>query len=180
MLPELESLLCKANSTTRPEMNQQPIPADAKTKLVEHISKEIEVITNNTFAFRMKSAFNVWAAPYFVLCSFIIATKGELHIPLLKGEMLVALITAAVCYLILGIFIGCIQRGEWRRRNKLREGLIELLGHEDEALSFLVDRSREWTVIPTYIASFIVMGASFVAVAYVALEIGAELQPDVP
>lgn len=140
---------------------------ESKEKLIDHLTKEIEVTINNMMGFRTKSAFIVWIGPYVLLSSVIIATDGDFSLTM-NCAMKLALITASVSYLILGIIAGLIERGFWRRCNILRQCILELsdVGEHESKMDHLMNYEVEKLVLPGYIAVFLIIGISFGAVAY--------------
>ena len=143
-----------------------------REKLIEHITKEIELITNNMAGFRTKSAFTIWIGPYVLLGSVILATEGSFTIT--KSLMnIIAVVVVCVFYLALGVIAGMIERGAWRRCNTLRKSILELCQDGDqESLGLrLCDYQMEKFVLSSYFIVFLIIEITFGAIFYLALGI---------
>lgn len=135
---------------------------ELQEQVINHLTKEIEIITTNSFAFRTRAAFTVWTGPYLILGSVIIATKGKFVLAI-SDRMYVPLVIACISYLLLGLIAGLIEQGTLRRCNALRESIIEMCDVQQCALirKNLPDYKAEFWILKFYVAVFLVIGVSF-------------------
>jgi hypothetical protein len=148
----------------------------SQNKIIEHLTKEIEVLTSTVMSFRTRVAFTVWVGPYILLGSLIIATKANFVLssnrPLL---LLFVSIVAVSIYLSLGWAAGMVEQQAWKQCNKWRRA-ISMLGNCDinnserlyEEISF---SGIEDKIKRAYMIVFILILFSFLSIAYITANI---------
>ncbi len=79
-------------------------------KYIEHLSRDIAMHTNYLMMFRSRMAFAILIGPFVLLGSFLIATKGTIPKNHIGVDAIVAIVTACICYLTLGIYGARLDR----------------------------------------------------------------------
>jgi hypothetical protein len=100
--------------------------------MINHLSKEIETISNNTMSSRNTISFSLWVGPFLLLGSILVATeKGGLG---LKNPGIVAwavmILAAASFFGALAYIIGQVEEGAWDKCNEWRECIIRIQAGE--------------------------------------------------
>lgn len=104
---------------------------DRTIELIKHLSSEAIKEHETTIAFRNKISFSGWVAPFLLLSSLIVATKGRFTFLTSDLTMWGCLLTVAVCYLVICYLSARIEKVSWNRCNRLR-GCIMLLAQTGE------------------------------------------------
>jgi len=94
-------------------------------KLIEHLSKEIQTVTETTMSFRTRIAFIAWIGPFVILSSIVVGTKGVFRVDLYDIIFWCALVVFCLSYVGLAILGGRIEKGASERCDALRQKLIE-------------------------------------------------------
>jgi uncharacterized membrane protein len=87
-----------------------PRPESLTKDVVQHLSKEIETITNNMMAFRTRIGFGLLVGPFLLLGSLIVAAKGQPIATNLKWYGWPALLVVIVCYLGIAYIASKLKR----------------------------------------------------------------------
>lgn len=95
-------------------------------QVIEYLSKEIEAHTNGIMLLRARIAFAIFAGPFFVLGSIIIATKTLPKISKVDGWTVLALLVLCACFLTMGLMVGRVEGYMWNQCNKWRELIAKL------------------------------------------------------
>ena len=94
-------------------------------KLIEHLSKEIQTVTETTMTFRTRIAFFVWIGPFLILSSIVVGTKGLFRVDLHDFWFQLAMAAFSISYIGLGVLGWLIEHGAWKRCDVLRRKIIE-------------------------------------------------------
>lgn len=152
-------------------MNKQLGP----DSLIEHFSREIEVMTSNTMTFRIRIAFTVFIGPYILLASIIVGTKGNLTLNITSVWTWCAIAVASAMFFCLGVTSGRIEKQAWRQCEKWRRLIIKLANCPDEARPALYDAVNYTelgdNVEKSYKIVFGLILVSFFALGFVATNI---------
>lgn len=101
----------------KPGVNKQ-LPGD----LISHLSKEIELMSNNTTTSRLRAALLVWIGPFILLGVFVsrgLTTNDTLD---LKWWLIVpAFFVGSVMYGLISMMSGRIENYAWTKCNEWRE-----------------------------------------------------------
>jgi len=133
--------------------------------LIDHLSKEIQKITETTITFRTRIAFVAWIGPFILLSSVIVASKGIFRIPTNDPLFIRASILCCICYLALGYIGAKMEKMSWERCNFLRQKIIQyakLKSPDNISDLDLRDRTPDY-VLRVYMWAFIVIVVSFVS-----------------
>ena len=135
--------------------------------LITHLSKEIELITNNAMIFRTRVAFTVLIGPYILLSSVFYATKGDI---ITLGEMTKTYsLAATVAYIVLGFVGGGIEWAESNRCNELRKCVLALCPADSkEKTAALQQNYNGLKIFFVYAIAFMLIGTSFYNVVKIA------------
>ena len=99
-----------------------------KEKLIDHLSKEIEVQNNNMMTFRTRANLPVFLGPFVLLGSVVI---GEKRVPRglhLDPVSIIALVGLAASYLLMGLAAARIELLMSRQCNKWRSLITKTVG----------------------------------------------------
>ncbi len=102
-----------------------------KEKLIDHLSKEIETLTNNTLTYRVRAAFTIWIGPFVLLGALIIATKGNIEFQTESGTFWIAVIIAAVSYYGLGVAAAIVEEQAWDQCEDWRRAIVAVSLRDD-------------------------------------------------
>ena len=128
-----------------------------KQAIIQHLSKEIEVCVNNSYLFRMRSAFSVWVGPFVLLGAVVVATKGNLSITInwISG---ISVVVAVLVYTLFAHLAGRIERYSHKRANILRMLLAKVASDNDVDANFhledLKDSVLEQKIVGAYWITF--------------------------
>ena len=169
---------------SRPSVRDAEDDGKAKGKLntisagqvIQHLTKEIEVLSETVMTFRLRAAFTVWIGPYILLGSVIIATKGSFEINMDSPVLLLGVSFIAMgLYLGLGWAAGRIEQQAWKQCNQWRDTISRLAAgdissgvmlYEGMKFSGLHDRIRR-----AYLIVFGLILASFLCVGFIAAHV---------
>ncbi|SRR6266481_7402934 len=70
-----------------------------KTELINHLSKEIEVLSTNMITTRLKAAFTIWIGPYILLGALVIRHQQTAAIVHIDRSVMWWLAVVSVLYL---------------------------------------------------------------------------------
>jgi len=90
-------------------------------RLMEHLSSEIQKLTETTMTFRTKIAFVAWIGPFVLLSSVVLAFKGRFRLPVHDPLFIVAAIIVCGGHIALGYIGARMERRSMRRREPLPE-----------------------------------------------------------
>ena len=85
-----------------------------REKIIEHLTKEIEVITTSIMTFRTRAVFTAWIGPFILLGSLIIGTKGSFQFTTDNWCLMTfMMLLACAIYISLGIAGGIVEKQVW-------------------------------------------------------------------
>jgi len=145
-----------------------------KEKIIEHITKEIEVITNNIISFRLKNAFTVWIGPFILLGSLILSKN--IHVDYDKIQDVIGLIaTLPLLFIIMGVMGGLIEQQSWAQCEKLRRAISEITTRDDinseELYSLISFNNLNRHALIAYTIVFILLLTIFVFITIITFNI---------
>jgi hypothetical protein len=132
-----------------------------KEKLIEHLTKEIEVQNNNMMTFRTRANLPVFLGPFVLLGSIVI---GQKQTPLgirLDGIAITAIIGLAASYLAMGLAAARIEISMAEQCDKWRD-LIAKIVTADSTLEEKVHSDLKYTPVG-YLGYATVYGAMFIS-----------------
>lgn len=102
--------------------------ADQNQAIIDHLSKEIETMSNNTITSRNRISFSLWVGPFLLLGSLIVGSeKGGYVLNNPGWEAWAILIGASLLFFgMIAYIIGQIEEGAWDKCNEWRECIIHL------------------------------------------------------
>lgn len=140
-----------------------------RAELINHLSKEIEVLSTNVVTTRLKAAFTVWIGPYLLLGAVLIRQQQN-HPIALDYSVLLAVGIIFVLYLALAYAAGRIEHYVSAKCNEWRD-LIAALSFESElnierARQLLRDKYLEDKVQKAYMTIWLLMSLAFASILY--------------
>lgn len=152
-----------------------------KEKIIDHLTKEIEVVTTNMITHRIRGAFVVWIGPFILLGSLIVATKGNFQLKTDDWDsMNIVIRVACGIYIVLGIIGGFIEWQVWSQCDKWRKSISKIaankIKNECEMYEALTFKRLRLAVIPAYFFVFCLILASFWCIAYISAHVEATEQ----
>lgn len=148
----------------------------SREKIIDHLTKEIEVLTTNIMTFRIRAAFTVWVGPFFLLGSLIIATDGsfQLNTNNMNFIYLVAIL-ACLIFVALGIVAGGIEQQVWSQCDKWRRAISRIATGEiqcaEEIYQALKDERMSKVIIYGYLIVFVLILGTFLCTIYIAANV---------
>lgn len=147
------------------ENKQDPLIVESMRKqVIEHLSREIETLSNNIMTQRTKSAFTIWIGPYFLLGSLILATNGKYHFDTTSGWFKAGATVALLCYVALGVIGSIIERHSWLQCNQWRKCILSIAKGESFNEALCLDRELPKKVRGAYFVVFILLAACFAGI----------------
>ena len=146
-----------------------------KTEIINHLTKEIEILSTNIMNFRTRISFSLWIGPFLILGSVIVsAPKNGLGLSISDRGAWIAVVLAAIAFVGLGGIAGGIEHQAWNKCNEWRRCIIRLQSDatmtEKELESFLVDEKIAKNIRLFYEIVFLAILLPFGAIAYLAAE----------
>lgn len=150
--------------------------------LISHLSKEIELMSNNITTSRLRAALLVWIGPFILLGVFVsrgLTTSDNLDLE--WRPVLVAFSIGTVMYILISFMSGYIEKYAWKKCNDWRELIATFVtGGEMDPVEFLkkikdddiVNSIQEW-----YIVIWAAMYVSFISVVVIAYYIIQAIPP---
>lgn len=149
--------------------NKHPSREETMThedKLIEHLSKEIETLTNNLMIFRTRCNFAVFVGPFVLLGSVLIAAKGNLHGLSIDRWIIVSSVGLVLSYATMGIACSSIEAHMWKQCNAWRR-LIARITSDDSAKIGEEELEFGQTILKGYVITYAAMIIAFFCVIYI-------------
>lgn len=135
-------------------------------KLIEHLSKKIETLTNNLMIFRTRCNFAVFVGPFVLLGSVLIATKGNLHGLSIDLWIIVSSVGLVLSYATMGIACSSIEAHMWKQCNQWRR-LIALITSGESAKIGEQELEFRQRILKGYLITYAAMIVAFFCVVYI-------------
>ncbi len=141
-------------------------PKNLSKEIIQHLSKEIETLTNNNMIFRSRASLSVFLGPFVVLGSFVIALKGT-HISFhLNNWTWVAVAFAILGYWGLAYMSGVVEEHAWSQCNKNRDLIARL--HESPQSNISFEELRvKYKARRAYVITYSFMLVIFISAVYI-------------
>jgi hypothetical protein len=104
-------------------------------KLIEHLSREIETLTNNIMTFRAHVNFAVFVGPFVLLGSLIVGAKGIPRGINVDGRTFAAFLALFSSYILMACVCAAIERQMWKRCNILRGTIRKIVSNESDKVT---------------------------------------------
>ncbi len=101
-------------------------PESLTKDVVQHLSKEIEITTNNIMVFRTRIGFGLLVGPFLLLGSLIVGAKGQPVATHLRWYGWLALPIVIFCYLVIAYIASEIEVQAWEQCDRWRRLIGEL------------------------------------------------------
>jgi hypothetical protein len=150
-----------------------------KEKLIDHLTKEIEVQNNNMMTFRTRANLPVFLGPFILLGSIVIGQKQTPQSLRLDGIGIIAVIGLAASYLAMGLAAARIEISMAKQCNTWRH-LIAKIVTDDKTLDVKkIHQELKYTPVGYwgYAAVYFAMFISFLCVLTIVLRLTFAVSP---
>lgn len=143
-----------------------------KEKLIDHLTKEIEVQNNNMMTFRTRANLPVFLGPFVLLGSVVIGQKRTPQGLNIDALTIIAIVGLAASYLAMGLAAASIELSMAKQCNKWRD-LIAKIVTDESTIEDDVRRDLKYTPVRYggYAAVYFAMFVSFICVLIIVLHL---------
>jgi hypothetical protein len=143
-----------------------------KEKLIDHLTKEIEVQNNNMMTFRTRANLPVFLGPFIVLGSVVIGQKQIPQGLRIDALTIIAIVGLAASYLGMGLAAARIEISMAKQCNKWRD-LIAKIVTDETAITENIQRELNYTPVGYrgYAAVYFAMFVGFICVLTIILHL---------
>lgn len=142
-----------------------------KEKMIDYLSKEIEVQNKNMMTFRTRANLPVFLGPFVLLGSVVIAEKRVPHSLHLDALSITAIVGLAASYLLMGLAAARIELSMSRQCNRWRNLIVAIVSGTPDKKD--IERGLEFN--PTgylgYAAVYSAMFAAFICALLIILRL---------
>jgi hypothetical protein len=148
------------------------LDATAKEKLIDHLTKEIEVQNNNMMTFRTRANLPVFLGPFILLGSVVIGQKQTPHGLRIDALATTAIIGLAASYLAMGLAAARIEISMAKQCDRWRD-LIAKIVTDDSTLEENIKSQLKYTPVGYrgYTFVYFAMFVSFLCVLIIVLRL---------
>lgn len=143
-----------------------------KEKLIDHLTKEIEVQNNNMMTFRTRANLPVFLGPFIVLGSIVIGQRQTPQALRIDAYTIVAIVGLAASYLGMGLAAAHIELSMAKQCNKWRD-LITKIVTDDTTITEKIKCELRYTPVGYrgYMAVYFAMFVGFICVLTIILRL---------
>jgi hypothetical protein len=143
-----------------------------KEKLIDHLTKEIEVQNNNMMTFRTRANLPVFLGPFILLGSVVIGQKQTPQGLSIDALTIGAIIGLAASYLAMGVAAARIEISMAEQCNRWRD-LIAKIVTDDSTIAENIKHEIKYTPVGYrgYLAVYFSMFVGFICVLIIVLRL---------
>jgi len=149
-----------------------------KEKLIDHLTKEIEVQNNNMMTFRTRANLPVFLGPFIVLGSVVIGQKQTPKGLSIDALTITAIVGLAASYLAMGLAAARIEVSMAKQCNRWRD-LIAKIVTDDTTITENIQHQLKYTPVGYrgYVAVYFAMFVGFICVLTIILRLTFAVTP---
>ncbi len=100
------------------------VPDETRSALINHLTSEIEQLSQNAVSYRTKGALVTMLGPYLVLGSIVVSSRSIDFV--FDGPNVLALVAAGALFLVIGYVHGRIEAHMWNQCDRWRGMIAEI------------------------------------------------------
>lgn len=149
-----------------------------KEKLIDHLTKEIEVQNNNMMTFRTRANLPVFLGPFILLGSIVIGQKQTPQGLSIDALTITAIVGLAASYLAMGLAAARIEVSMAEQCNKWR-GLIAKIVTNESTMAEDIKHELKYSPVGYrgYAAVYFAMFVGFICVLVIVLRLTFAMAP---